>query len=1097
MKLLLSLMTSYPYIDLPFHPAGWIGWFAFLGLIIAGLFRWWDKNSQKSSWQMVMLVILILVTPFASLFFGIKFPEETLLPFPGLPVEQQPPVFMFFSTIPWVLAGGFLGPLPAVIVAFIGGLINALWETHSLFTPLEMAAMALLFSFAVRQRYRTGPFKLLRHPLLTSIILPFLFVIIFFITAILETVGGITVRFDYAISQIIPLSLANAGELFIGGLITEGLYLLKIKNWGRTEALKPSPSESSLPVRFINVSLLMIALTLIGLFIGDWMVAGKASKKMLEDNLSSISNVAAESLPYFMESGQNLILSLADETLLNGTTESITLNLKNKLRRLPFFNKLALFDQNGELIAVYPQDSSFDQKLSDEELAGVNYALKGVLIQSYTIAPTEKKNSAQIIFIAEIQDNFENASGVLVGYTDLLSNPITQPIVESLEIINDMDGEGIIVDENWVVIYHTNADLVLSQYYGQNLEEKTLGEEISSLGFRQYVYSQSVKGRPWKVVLTVPPKQAQDLAMMITGPLMIILFALAIATITVLWIFIRNLTNTLQKISDETSLITRGHLDHSLKVRTIDELGQFAEAFEQMRISLKDRLDELNSLLSVSQGVASHLQADQSLIPVLKASIKEEVVLARIVLYEKDLLGKESGMIKSYGDGILSEEYAYLDRQIYSLMKEQDMLAIPNTERLKRIKFQSNEKRPGSLLAISLRNENEYLGAFWIAFEGHHIFSDEEIQFYKALAVQASLAATNSRLYLEAEIGRQRLESVLESAPEPVLVFDENMRLQILNQAAMQISDFILSSEPGTHVSNVFGLPEFRKFLEQPFEERLISKEIGLPDGRVYYASAAQVRTNGHLMGKVCMLRDISYYKELDKIKSDFVSTVSHDLRSPLTLLRGYTTMLEMVGNLNEQQTNYVNKMINNIENMTRLVNNLLDLGRIDTGIGLKLGKASLSDIMDSVVSSLKPQADQKNITLDFETLLQSSLVLEADSELLKRTFYNLIENAIKYTSLGGQVSGVYKVNDGVLVVEIRDTGIGIAPIDLPHMFEKFYRSGNKKAHAQRGTGLGLAIVRSIAERHNGNVWVDSRLGKGSVFYFAIPLIQPEKKFTN
>ena len=154
---------------------------------------------------------------------------------------------------------------------------------------------------------------------------------------------------------------------------------------------------------------------------------------------------------------------------------------------------------------------------------------------------------------------------------------------------------------------------------------------------------------------------------------------------------------------------------------------------------------------------------------------------------------------------------------------------------------------------------------------------------------------------------------------------------------------------------------------------------------------------------------------------------VSHDLRSPLTLLRGYTTMLEMVGNLNEQQTNYVNKMINNIENMTRLVNNLLDLGRIDTGIGLKLGKASLSDIMDSVVSSLKPQADQKNITLDFETLLQSSLVLEADSELLKRTFYNLIENAIKYTSLGGQVSGVYKVNDGVLVVEIRDTGIGIA----------------------------------------------------------------------
>ena len=245
----------------------------------------------------------------------------------------------------------------------------------------------------------------------------------------METVGGITVRFDFAVSQIIPLSISNAGELLIAGVIAEGLYLLKFKNWGRAEALKPSPSESSLPVKFINVSLLMIALTLIGLFIGDWMVAGKASRKMLEDNLSSISNVAAESLPYFMETGQNLILSMADESLLNGTSETIRQNLENKLRWLPFpLTRLALFDQNGELVAVYPENSTFSQALSDKELAGVNYALKGVLIQSYTVAPPDNSNSADIMFIAEIQDTFGNASGVLIGYTDLLTNPITQPM---------------------------------------------------------------------------------------------------------------------------------------------------------------------------------------------------------------------------------------------------------------------------------------------------------------------------------------------------------------------------------------------------------------------------------------------------------------------------------------------------------------------------------------------------------------------------------------------------------------------------------------------------------------------------------------------
>jgi len=116
--------------------------------------------------------------------------------------------------------------------------------------------------------------------------------------------------------------------------------------------------------------------------------------------------------------------------------------------------------------------------------------------------------------------------------------------------------------------------------------------------------------------------------------------------------------------------------------------------------------------------------------------------------------------------------------------------------------------------------------------------------------------------------------------------------------------------------------------------------------------------------------------------------------------------------------------------------------------------------------------------------------VIDADKALIQQALYNLIENAIKYTAVGGQVKVRLEGRQNSVLVEVQDTGIGIAPLDLPHLFEKFYRSGRREAHQQRGTGLGLAIVKSIAERHGGRVWVDSQLGKGSVFSLEVPCEQ-------
>jgi two-component system phosphate regulon sensor histidine kinase PhoR len=203
---------------------------------------------------------------------------------------------------------------------------------------------------------------------------------------------------------------------------------------------------------------------------------------------------------------------------------------------------------------------------------------------------------------------------------------------------------------------------------------------------------------------------------------------------------------------------------------------------------------------------------------------------------------------------------------------------------------------------------------------------------------------------------------------------------------------------------------------------------------------------------------------------------------------------MQMVGELNEQQKSYVKKIIAGVENMSRLVNNLLNLGRIETGVGLQVEKVNLKQVVDTVTTALTPQAVQKNINLTQSYSNEDGLeLIEADPALVQEAIYNLFENAIKYSPLGGEVGITAHFNPDHVTIKVFDHGIGIAPLDLPHVFEKFYRSGRRESYSQRGTGLGLAIVKSIVERHNGKVWVESQLGRGSTFIIELPTIQTVK----
>jgi PAS domain S-box-containing protein len=403
--------------------------------------------------------------------------------------------------------------------------------------------------------------------------------------------------------------------------------------------------------------------------------------------------------------------------------------------------------------------------------------------------------------------------------------------------------------------------------------------------------------------------------------------------------------------------------------------------------------------------------------------------------------------------------------------------------------FPANTPRPEAILALPLQHENMFYGALWLAYDTPHQFGNDEIRFLTTIAGQAALAAANSQLFANAEIGRQRLAATLNSTPDPVLVTDYQGRLLLANPAAWQVLGLPGESVNGKSIDSIIQQPALLGLLQVVSEEKQ-SAEVELADGKVYLATASSVIVEGQPVGRVCILRDVTRFKELDTLKSEFVATVSHDLRYPLTTMRGYATMLEMVGELNEQQTGYVRKILTSVDGMNQLVTSLLDLGRIDAGVDLQLEMVPVQEVVDRVVGALQLQASQKQVVISSDISQHAIPLIEADYALLQQALHNLVENAVIYTEPRGKVSVRVEPDRDQMVFTVVDTGIGIAPVDLPRIFEKFYRGGQKEAKKRQGTGLGLAIVKSIADRHKGRVWVESQLGKGSAFHLAIPFRQ-------
>lgn len=331
------------------------------------------------------------------------------------------------------------------------------------------------------------------------------------------------------------------------------------------------------------------------------------------------------------------------------------------------------------------------------------------------------------------------------------------------------------------------------------------------------------------------------------------------------------------------------------------------------------------------------------------------------------------------------------------------------------------------------------------------------------------------------ESERSKLDAIIANIQEGVIVLDEKKNILLVNNAVYDIFNLYNKEIIGKPLVDVISNADLTALLMRAGDGALKYHEVNFDDGRVFNAQYTPIPR----IGAAVTIQDISYLKELDRLKSDFVHTISHDLRSPLTSILGYTELIERTGPLNPNQQEFLQRLQGSIQHITALINELLDLGRLEAGFDTRREAVQLEGVLKYTLDMFDGQIKKKKIKLT--TDITSNLhVLRANPIRIRQMLDNLVGNAIKYTPEEGSINVSMTMQDQQVILRVEDTGFGIPPEEQGRVFEKFYRATNT-IESVDGSGLGLAIVKSIVDSHQGRVWVESTVGKGSSFIVLLP----------
>ncbi len=387
-------------------------------------------------------------------------------------------------------------------------------------------------------------------------------------------------------------------------------------------------------------------------------------------------------------------------------------------------------------------------------------------------------------------------------------------------------------------------------------------------------------------------------------------------------------------------------------------------------------------------------------------------------------------------------------------------------------------------MTVPIMREEQVIAV--IALENRRLngFTDEHLAFVQKLTNRAGVAVDNARLFTETRREREKLSHIVRNIADIVIVVGLDERIVLMNYSALL--GFMLSVDgdyAGKFLFDVISHKQLYTSYREAIESgENVSVELDLPNKRTYHARISLHES----VGRIIVMQDITHFKETDKLKTELIATVSHDLKQPLSVMRGYLDLLEMSNEFDERSQRYVRSLEHSFSNMRRLIDDLLDIAHIESGLQMQIAPVNVAELLRRCIFNNRPAADEKAIAVTLE--LPSTLPrINGDESRLEQVFNNLINNGIKYTPPGGYVKVYLEVKQNVVRIFVEDNGLGIGPEDQSQIFARFYRVRRPETESIEGTGLGLAIVKSLVEAHQGKIDLKSELGVGSTFRVTLP----------
>ena len=511
------------------------------------------------------------------------------------------------------------------------------------------------------------------------------------------------------------------------------------------------------------------------------------------------------------------------------------------------------------------------------------------------------------------------------------------------------------------------------------------------------------------------------------------------------------------------------------------------------------RVRQREYLLEISRALTAQLDLGAVLRKILEAAAEMLAGQAGLIALRQD----DGSYAVSASYGISSQTLDLFGPLFSDLPDRADDSGwmIPELERKLALVARAVGLSLRQVVALPMIVAEQLVGAIYV-FRAHgSSFSSNDRQVLESFADQAAIAVNNARLYQEVAREKRRLDAIIEASADGVMILDAAHHVTVFNRALVRMTGRSAAQALHARHDDVILLRNKRAGMTLTEAEvggwpltgggtLYVEGDIARPDGSaisVGVTYAPLFDREGRLVNIVGSVRDITRFREAEELKSTFISIISHELKTPVALIKGYAGTLRREDAKWDVATVRESAAVieEEADRLTQLINNLLDASRLQAGgLKLNLSDVSLDQIARRLVIKFSTQTGQHTLSADFPPNFP---IVQADAARLEQVLSNLIGNAIKYSPQGGAVRVTGRALPDQVVVSVSDQGIGIPIEEQGHIFERFYRVDDALSRRTAGSGLGLYLAKAVVDAHGGRIWVESTPSRGASFSFALP----------